>query len=75
MWLSALVMVKGEESAGQSVTGSQPLNKMLVTEVAVLLKAADLDNQTHWVHCPRTGTWENVVVSFKKNIYFMCVVF
>lgn len=60
MWLSALVMVKGEDSAGQGVTGGQPLKKMLVTEVAVLLKAVNLDNHAHWVHCSHTGTWENV---------------
>lgn len=61
MWLSALVMDKGEDSTGQGVTGGQPLKKMLVTEVAVLLKAVNLDNHAHWVHCSHTGTWENVV--------------
>lgn len=52
---------QGGDSDGQGVTGGQPLKKMLVTEVAVLLKAVNRNNQAHWVHCPRTGTWKNVV--------------
>lgn len=47
MRLSDLALVKWEYIAGQSVTGGHPLKKMLVTEVAVLLRAGTLNNWAH----------------------------